>query len=102
MRSMVPLNFVNPPSWLPVTFEPVNSIFELSGVIGSDTAAAVNVFAELAAETFDGSAVCAFGLLKEGSSQPNIKIVDDNSNKANFCISGLSSIENMFQSAAVI
>jgi len=29
----IPENFSNEPLWLPVTFDPTNSIFELSGVI---------------------------------------------------------------------
>jgi len=33
LKSTVPENFSNAPAWLPVTFEPTNSIFELPGVI---------------------------------------------------------------------
>src|SRR5688572_17867849 len=33
-RSMVPVNCLKPPSCFPVTFDPVNSTFEFSDVIG--------------------------------------------------------------------
>jgi hypothetical protein len=50
-----------------VTFDPTNSIFEFSGDIGSETAAAVKVEFEFIDE-LDGADVWALNLLAAGSS----------------------------------
>jgi hypothetical protein len=62
-QSIVPLTCRKPPSCFPVTFEPVNSIFELSGVSGS----ASPLIAVAALFAF-GADVTACGRLADGSS----------------------------------
>ena len=68
-RSTVPLNCLNDPLWLRVTFAATNSTFELSGVMRSISAPAG--FAALVS----GAAFVtpAFGLLAAGFAQPKFK-----------------------------
>src|SRR4030095_966970 len=98
-RSIEPVKLLNPPSCLPVTFDPVKSTLEFSGVI-----ARLSTFpatgAGAAACAFDAGVaafdVTAFVLFAAGSSHATRKLENNRIAKPNFFITKLSLLKDYF------